>query len=380
MSNTPHDTNPSATTDTPQVNPQVEQQLNALRQRIDTIDRELVRLLNERAQVVVDVGKVKRDGDAPIYVPHRERAVLEQVRQHNQGPLPDACLEAIWRELMSGSFALEKPLRVGYLGPAGSFTHLAARRKFGASVEYDGLDTIAGIFEEISRGHVDLGLVPIENSGIGGIGETLDAFLDAPVRVYGEVQIGVHHNVLSRGRPDTIRNIYSKPEVFAQCRRWLTVQLTQAERIPVASSSKAAAMAAEDPTAAAIGSSLAAELYSLPILFANVEDNPNNITRFFIISTHSAKPTGDDKTAIMFTTSHKPGALTSVLDVFRDYEINLTHIDKRPSRRVNWEYYFFIDAVGHEQDAKMQAAIEAARTHCLQLTVLGSFPKAREVL
>lgn len=363
--------------DTPDV---VEAALRPLRERIDTLDKQLIDLLNERARVVVEVGKVKRDTSAPIYAPDREQRVLEQIRKYNEGPLPDPCVEAIWRELMSGSFALERPLRIGYLGPPGSFTHLAARRKFGASVEYDGIVDIASIFEEVSRGHVDLGLVPIENSYIGGIGETLDAFLDSGVKVYAEVLIGVHHNLLANCEPEKITKVCSKPEVFSQCRQWLSVQLKQAERVPVASSSRAAEIAAQEPHTAAIASELAAELYGLKVVFENIEDNPNNITRFFVISKESAKPSNDDKTAIMFTTAHKPGALASVLDVMRDHGVNLTHIDKRPSRRVNWEYYFFIDCGGHQTDPKVAKAIEAAREHCLQLTVLGSFPKARDVL
>ncbi len=355
-------------------------ELEPLRRRIDELDQQIIKLLNERAKVVVNIGQVKQNDNTPIYVPDREKQVLERVRKHNEGPLPDSCVEAIWRELMSGSFALERPLRVGYLGPPGSFSHLAARRKFGASIEYDALESIAGVFDEVSRGHIDLGLVPIENSYMGGITESLDEFLDSKVRVYGEVLIGIHHNVLSNDKIADITRVYSKPEVFAQCRQWLNVQLRDAERIPVASSSKAAEMASREKGAAAIGSSLAAELYGLQTVFANIEDNPNNTTRFLIIGPHDARPTGDDKTAMMFTTAHKAGALAEVLDVFRDHGLNLTHIDTRPSRRVNWEYYFFIDCRGHFTDPNVARAIDAARPHCLQLSVLGSFPRAAEIL
>jgi len=355
--------------------------LAPLRKRIDSLDKQLVELLNERANVVVEIGKVKqRSGDSPIYVPDRERQVLQQVRAHNKGPLPDSCVVAIWRELMSGSFALERPLRVGYLGPAGSFSHLAARKKFGASVEYDNLEDIQSVFDEIGRKHLDLGLVPVENSEIGGIGETLDSFLDTQAQVYGEVLINIHHNLLANGPTEKITKIYSKPEVFSQCRKWLAVQLRQAERIGVASSSKAAEMAAKEPNTAAIGSTLAAETYSLQVPFANIEDNPNNTTRFFIIAPHTAKPTGDDKTAIMFTTAHKAGALAEVLDVFRDKNLTLTNIANRPSKRVNWEYFFFIECPGHQTDANVIEALEEAKKHCLQLTILGSFPRAKEVL
>jgi chorismate mutase/prephenate dehydratase len=359
---------------------QAQAALEPLRERIDALDGQIVDLLNERARIVVEIGKLKRSGGGPIYAPERERAVLQQVRRRNKGPLSDSCLEAIWRELMSGSFALERPLRVGYLGPPGSFSHLAARRKFGASVEYDGVDVISAVFEEIARGHIDYGLVPIENSAIGAIGETHDSFLNYNVQVCAELLISIHHNLLSNEPPEKITRIYSKPEVLAQCRKWLSVQLQQAEKMPAPSSSKAADMAAKEPGAAAIGSTLAAEIYGLKVQFANIEDNPQNITRFFIIGKQAAKPTGDDKTSLMFTTEHKAGALTSVLDVFRDHGINLTHIDKRPSQRANWEYIFFVDLLGHQTEENVAKAIDEARGHCLQLAVLGSFPRAIEVL
>jgi len=374
----------------------IQQKLAPLRVQIDELDRQIVELLNRRANIVIEVGKIKHSadsgstgesaaGNAPakppqIYVPEREQQVLAQVRAYNKGPLPDRCLMAIWRELMSGSFALERPLRIGYLGPAGSYSHMAAKLKFGSSVEYDSLDDISGVFEEIVRGHVDLGLVPIENSYIGGIGETLDSFRDNRVHVCGEVLIGIHHNLLSNTPAEEVKKIYSKPEVFSQCRRWLGLQLVHAEKVPVASSSKAAEIAAKEPGSAAIGSILAAETYDLAIQFANIEDDPNNVTRFFIISLNSAKPTGDDKTSLMFTTVHKAGALAEVLNIFRDHGLNLTHIDKRPSKLENWEYVFFIDCLGHQSDPTVASAIEAARKHCLHLTVLGSFPRAKEAL
>ena len=354
--------------------------LEALRQHIDTLDEQLVALLNERAKVVVKIGQVKRDDNAPVYSPERERRVLKQIRDWNTGPLPNSCVEAIWREVMSGSFVLEKPLRIGYLGPPGTFSHLAARRKFGASIEYDNLDSIHAVFEEITRGHIDLGMVPIENSTEGSVSDTLDSFVDSAVRIYAEVLINIHHNLLANCDPEQIERVYSHPQALAQCRKWLSVQLHQAERIPVASTSKAAELAADDDRGAAIGSPLAGEIFGLKTQFADIEDNPKNTTRFFVIGKQAAPRSGDDKTAIMFTTVHKPGSLSQVLDVFRDQDLNLTHIDKRPSQRVNWEYYFFVDFLGHGEDQNVRAAIETARKHCLQLTVLGSFPRAEDMI
>jgi chorismate mutase/prephenate dehydratase len=358
----------------------LEADLAPWRAKIDEVDQKIIELLNERARAVIEVGRIKRDNDCPVYAPDREKHVLERVRSLNRGPLPQTCVDAVWRELMSGCLALERKLRVGYLGPPGSFSHLAARQKFGASVAYVDQEDIPEVFHEIVRGRIDLGLVPIENSIIGGIGETLDAFLDSPVKVFAEVLINVHQNLLASGPLEGIQRVCSKPQVFSQCRQWLSTNLRQVEKIPVASSSKAAEMARNDPGTAAIGSSLAGEIYGLQTLCANIEDNPNNITRFFVLSTQKAKPSGQDKTAIMFTTTHEAGALVKVLEVFRDHKLNLTHIDKRPSKRVNWEYYFFVDFLGHESEPHVAEAIEAARARCLQLTVLGSFPRANEVV
>jgi chorismate mutase/prephenate dehydratase len=354
--------------------------LPALRLKIDDLDRKIVDLLNERARIVVQVGKAKLADGAPSYAPDREHAVLKRIAEINQGPLPPKTLQAIYRELMSGSFALEKPLRVSFLGPEGSFSHLAAQRKFGMSVEYLPVADIRAVFEEVVRGHCDLGLVPIENSVGGEVIDTLDAFIHTPVRICAEVIVEIHLNLLANCPPEDIKIIASKPEVFAQCRNWISTSFNDAQLVPVASSSKAAEMATTEEGLAAIGSTLGAELYGLKIVFANIEDNPLNQTRFFVISTTPAKRTGTDKTAIMFTTAHKAGALVEVLNMFSRHGINLTNIDTRPSMRRNWEYYFFVDAEGHCEDSNFAQALEEARQHCGQLHVLGSFPKAREPL
>jgi chorismate mutase/prephenate dehydratase len=364
-----------ASEDTP-----VSQPLQQLRQQIDALDVQIVRLLNDRAKVVVEIGKLKQQTNAPIYAPDREKLVLEKVRELNQGPLPDRCLEAVYRELMSGSFALEKPLRIGYLGPAGTFSHAAALRKFGSSVEYVPLADISSVFEEVVRGHIDYGLVPVENSLHGGVIDTLDAFLNSSARICAEVRITIHHYLLAREPWEKVRSIYSKPEVFSQCRKWLSAVAKDRDIQGVASTSKAAELAAQQEGVAAIGTKIAGELHGLQVLFENIEDDCENETRFLVIGREPARRTGDDKTAIMFTTAHKPGALAEVLDVFKENGINLTDIEKRPSKKVNWEYYFFIDAQSHIDDPSMKKAVEQAKAHCLQLTVLGSYPRAVEVL
>jgi chorismate mutase/prephenate dehydratase len=363
-------------------------ELDALRVRIDEIDHRLIAMLNERASVVARVGEVKRATGAPIYAPHREAEVLKRVIAMNKGPLSDRAIEGVYRELMSGSFAIEQPLRIGYLGPPGSFSHQAAVTHFGASVAYEDLHAIDGVFTEVARGHVDYGLVPIENSTMGGIAETLDAFRDGAgqVNVYAEVLITIRHHLLANCEPSQVQRIHSKPEVFPQCRKWLATQYPQAELVPAASTSRAVMTARDeheaDPASgsAAIASSLAGNLYGVRTIFEDIEDNPNNITRFFVIARQEAGRTGDDKTSIHFQTEDKPGALARVLIEFDLARVNLTHIDKRPSGRENWRYSFFVDAEGHREDDRVVRAIEGAREHCASLTVLGSYPRARRIL
>lgn len=354
--------------------------LEELRKRIDELDHQLVKLLNERARVVVEIGKLKNQTGGQIYAPHREKKVFDKIIEANEGPLPDKCLVAIWRELMSGSFFLERPLRIGYLGPNGSFSHTAAMLKFGQSVEYEPLADIRSIFNEVSKGHCDLGLVPIENTTGGGVVETLDAFVDTDVKICSEVLMAIHHSLLANCALDQIEKIYSKPEVFAQCRNWLSATFKEAKTVSVASTAKAAQMAADEAKTAAIGSVVAGELYGLEIVCENIEDITNNVTRFLVVAKEDAKPTGDDKTAILFSTAHKAGALADVLDVARQYNINLTNIESRPSKKREWEYYFFMDFLGHRSDEQVKNGIEEARKHCLQLSILGSFPKATELL
>ena len=354
--------------------------LEELRQRIDEIDNHLVDLLNERAKIVIEVGELKNKTDKPIYAPDREKQVFAKILKANNGPLPDKCLKAIWRELMSGSFFLERPLRIGYLGPDGSFSHTAAMLKFGQCVEYEPLTDIASIFGQVSRGHCDLGMVPVENSTGGGVIETLDALIESNVKICAEVLLAIHHNLLANCNHDQITKIYSKPEVFAQCHKWLSATFKNVDTVPVASTARAAQMAAQEQGTAAIGSAVAAELYGLKVVYENIEDIAHNVTRFLVISCEDAKCTDDDKTAILFSTSHKAGALVDVLEVFRGHDINLTNIESRPGKKREWEYYFFMDFLGHRADEQVMRGIEEARKHCLQLSVLGSFPRAQDLL
>ncbi len=353
--------------------------LEELRKQVDQIDVRLIELLNERAKVVIEIGKVKGKDNTPIYSPHREKAVLDKVVKANKGPLPNRTLQAIWRELMSGSFYLERPLRIGYLGPEGSFTQTAAMMKFGQSVEYEALLDVRSIFDEVSRGHCDLGVVPIENSSGGSVVETFDAFVDTSVMICAEVYMVIHHNLLANCELEKIEKVYSKPEVFAQCRNWLSSTFKEAKTVAAASTAKAAQLAAAEPRAAAIGSEVAGELYGLKTIFENIEDISNNVTRFLVIGKEDARPSGDDKTAILLSTAHKAGALADVLAVFKEADINLTNIESRPSKKRQWEYYFFVDCSGHREQAKLKKCLEEVKKHCLQLSVLGSFPRCTEV-
>lgn len=373
-------------------NPEDSAKLADLRDRIDQVDQKLIDLLNARAKLVVDVGAFKRGSNTPIYAPHREAQVLAKALDRSQGPLPNRTIEGVYRELMSGSFALEQPLRIGFLGPPGSYSHQASVKQFGSSVDYEDLQLIGGVFTEVRRGHVSYGLVPIENSIGGGITETLDALAQnaGHVWVYAEVQIAIKHMLLTNCKPHDVRRIHSKPEVFAQCRNWLNTQYPNAALLPDASTSQAVQTAKKEnqtaleigaePGSAAIASELAGELYGLPVLFSNIADNPDNITRFYVISREQALPSGDDKTAVLFATDDKHGALVEVLQAFHVQGINLSHIDKRPSGRENWSYTFYIDALGHKDDENMQRAIAQARGHCKELHVLGSFPRSSRIL
>ena len=368
--------------DVPPVAPTPEQEAEFARWRdqIDALDQQLVLAMNERAKVVQQVGEAKRRLGYPVFAPHREREVLEKIKGLNQGPLTSRTLHAIWRQMMSGSFALERGLRIAYLGPRGSFSHLAATRQFGESVEHVDVRSIGNVFSEVATSHCDYGMVPYENSSGGSISDTLDAFLEHDVTVYAEVKVEIRHSLYAQGKPDDIRQVMSKPQVFDQCRRWLRTHLPQAELVPELSTSRAVERAASEPGVAAIGSEIAGDIYGVPALFRGIQDSSNNITRFLVIAREAARPTGEDKTTVMFVTKDRPGALVDVLADFQSSGLNLSHIDKRPSGRENWEYTFFVDVLAHRDAEAMQLAIEKAREHCVSLRVVGSYPRAQNVL
>jgi chorismate mutase / prephenate dehydratase len=353
--------------------------IDELRKRIDAIDPKLVELMNERARAAVEIGQLKREaGQESVYSPERERDVLERVLAANKGPLADATILAIWKEMMSGSLSLERAVKVVFLGPEGSFSHLAALEKFGRSVELIGVRDINSVFDQVARAAADYGIVPVENTTGGGIRDTMESFmwLHGPVKVCAEMAMPVHQNLLSKTTLERIKKVYSKPQVFDQCRQWLARNLPQADLVAVGSTTEAALLASRVDATAAIASSMAAELYGLNTLNPAIEDNPQNQTRFLVLGRESAKPTGRDKTCLLFSVSHKAGALVEVLEIFRRHGVNMSKIESHPSPTKSWEYFFFVDVEGHAQDENVAKALEETREHTTVLEVLGSFPVA----
>jgi chorismate mutase/prephenate dehydratase len=348
-----------------------------LRTQIDKLDLNILKLLNERAGCALEIGKFKTDDGADIFSPAREEEVLQHVLEANKGPLDLNCIRTIYRELMSGSRALQRILKVAYLGPEYSFSHLAAIERFGTAIEFLRVGTIASVFEEVNRGHADYGVVPLENSTDGRIADTLDMFTRLPqIKIHAEARLRIHHNLLANCSQPEIRRIYSKPQALSQCRNWLSKNVPHAALVEVASTAVAAELAQREPGAAAVASRQAASRYGLKILFPDIEDFPNNETRFAVIGMEPAAKSGRDRTAVMFQTAHEPGALVDALNVFKQSKINLTWIESFPARTAaaKQEYVFFVDFEGHSEDTKVKKTLDLLAKHCEKVVVLGSFP------
>ncbi|MBI5198258.1 MAG: prephenate dehydratase [Nitrospirae bacterium] len=352
-------------------------EMDDLRREIDGIDSEILKLLNRRANLAIRVGKIKADRKTDIHAPHREREVYDRMEKENQGPLPPEAVRTIFREIMSAALALEHPLRVAYLGPKATFTHLACLKQFGLSANFIPAASIKEVFGEVERGRVDYGVVPIENSTEGVVNHTLDMFVDSPLKINAEVLQEVSHHLLSvSGRMEDVKRIYSHPHAIAQCSHWLESHLPHVPVVEASSTARAAEMSEEDPTAAAIASELASKLYGLKIIKARIEDHAHNFTRFLVIGRGQVKKTGKDKTSIMFSVKDRVGALYQILQPLADLEINLTKIESRPSRKKVWEYLFFVDLEGHVEEEKIQKALSRLEEGCQFLKVLGSYPVA----
>ncbi|MDD5556761.1 MAG: prephenate dehydratase [bacterium] len=351
--------------------------IDELRKKIDAIDRRIVALIAARTRHVLRIGRIKKASGKGIYAPERERAVFERLARLDRGPLPLASLRAIWREIMSAAMAIEKELVIAYLGPEATFTHEAARSKFGSSVGYAPAVSIADVFSQVEGGRADYGVVPIENSIEGAVTHTLDMFMDARVRICAEIYLDISHCLLANCPRAAVRTIYSKSEVFGQCRSWIRGNFPAAELVDVSSTAKAAEIAAREKNAAALASELAAEIYGVGVLERGVEDSGRNETRFLVIGRSHAAPSGDDKTSIMVSVADRVGALHRMLLPFKKHGINLTKIESRPSKRKAWEYYFFIDLAGHIEDERVRKALKELERHCVFIEHLGSYPRAR---
>ncbi len=348
-----------------------------IRKEIDKIDREILNLLNKRAELALEIGKHKARMKKSTFTPERERQVLTRLMQANTGPLPNSALQAIYREIISASRALEKPLTIAYWGPPATNTHMAAISRFGSSCTFISMDTIPDVFSEVERGRADFGVVPIENSTEGVINHTLDTFLQSNLKICSEVYLPITHNLLSLANDlSEIKRIYSIPTAVAQCRNWLRANLPNAEIKEVSTTAKAAQTCTTEKDSAAIATSLAAEYYGLKILAEHIEDNPQNRTRFLVVGYNEPAPSGKDKTSLMFSVAHKAGSLFRALSAFEKYDINLTMIESRPTKLTPWEYVFFVDCQGHVKDPQIQKALNALKEYTLFITVLGSYPEA----
>jgi len=350
-----------------------------LRKKIDIIDGHILNLLEERARLSLSIGRTKSKKGANVYAPDREEEVYKKVIHRNKGPLSERSIKAVYREIMSASRSVQTALNIAYFGPRATFTHIAALKKFGASVDYVECAGIGEVFTEVERGRADYGVVPIENSTEGAVNYTLDIFVDSELKICSEVYLPIEHHLISRAKKlSSIKTVYSHEQVFAQCRLWLEANLPRATLTPVSSTTAAAVYALSGKKSAAITSKLAAEIYGgrLKILARSIQDSPHNITRFLVIGKHEVNPTRRDKTSVMFTMKDRAGALHDILAPFKKNRINLTKIESRPSKKKAWKYYFFVDMEGHRDEKNVKKALAALKKKCLLLKVLGSYPKS----
>ncbi len=351
--------------------------LSDYRKEIDRIDDEILRLLNERSKSVIEIGKLKKqkDADANLHTPAREAAIIDRLMRQSQGPFPTEAIRSVYREIMSASLSLEGPQKVAYLGPRATFTHMACMQKFGSSAQYIPVNSIKDVFSEVERSRAHFGVVPIENTTEGVVNHTLDMFIDSNLLIYGEVLQEVSHHLLSKsGVVGEVKKIYSHPHAIAQCRHWLETNLPHVPVSEVASTARAAEICVDDPSAGAIASELAAQLYGLKVIRSRIEDNMNNFTRFLVLSQKPPERTGKDKTSLMLSVKDKVGALYDLLRPFASHGLNMTKIESRPSRRKAWEYIFFVDVEGHMEEERVKKAVEEIKGRCLFMKVLGSYP------
>jgi chorismate mutase/prephenate dehydratase len=352
--------------------------LEELRKAIDQVDSQLLDLLNERATLVLQVGGLKKAENRAFHVPSREREIYERLTSRNPGPFPNEALKSVFREIISASLALEEPMKVAFLGPKATFSHLAAMQQFGLSAELIPQKSIPAVFEEVAKGRAQYGVVPVENSTEGVVSHTLDMFMESTLTINAEVLLEVSHYLLSRtGRLEDVKKVYSHPQPLAQCRHWLEENLPNVPVVDVASTTLAAQIVSEDYAAAAIASQYAATIYDLKVVRERIEDQVNNFTRFLIIGKQLAERSGDDKSSLMFAVKDEPGILYRMLEPFAKRGVNLSKIESRPMKKKAWEYIFFLDLLGHVADPPVAEAVEELKGYCQFVKVLGSYPRAK---
>lgn len=353
-----------------------EERIKDLRQRIDVLDSQIIHLLNERAEIVMEVGKAKGEGKASFYDPDREEEILKRLTTQSSGPFPKRAIASVFGEIISACRSLENGLTVVYLGPPASHTHQACVKHFGNSIEAISREDIRDIFESVEKEKADFGVVPIENSIEGIVGQTLDMFVESKVQIWGEISVKISHDLLSiSGKRKEIRKIVSHPLALAQCKEWLRKNFPHVEMVETGSTAKAAQIAVEDKTVAAVASSLAGQLYGLKVIESSIEDHIQNYTRFLILSRQSRGKTGKDKTSVLFSIPHSPGSLFRVLKPFDERKINLTKIESRPVKNKPWDYIFFLDFEGHIEDAPIHDLLEEMEDQVLFMKFLGSYPR-----
>jgi chorismate mutase / prephenate dehydratase len=353
--------------------------LKKLREQIDRLDESLLKLLNERGQLVESVGEEKLKTSQAVFVPSREKSLLQRLKRLNSGPLSNQAIQDVFNEIVHACRSLQKQLKISYFGPEATFTHQAAMKCFGPQAHFVPAHSIADVFAEVEKGRADYGVVPIENSTEGVVNHTLDMFIESNLSICAEVELPIWHYLLGRQRDyrkkGGIRALYSHYQALAQCRQWVEDHLPGVRVVESSSTSEAAKRASSTPRTAAIASRLAGELYGLDILESRIEDATHNYTRFLVIGTAEPQPTGHDKTSIMFSVKDRVGALHDMLVPFRKFRINMSKIESRPTRQRAWEYIFFVDFFGHRSDARVVKALELLERSCAFLKILGSYPR-----
>ena len=343
---------------------------------VDALDLKIVQLLNQRVQHAGEIGKIKHANGADYYDPTREAQVMAKVARLNPGPINNRTLQSVYREVISGSIALEKKLVIGYLGPEATYTHQAAIRNFGVSLDYRAIKTIPDVFAEVESGSADYGVVPIENSTEGAVFHSMDMLVESDLHICSQVYLPIEHCLISQSPLDQITEVRSKDQALGQCRDWLRTKLPNANLVDVVSTAEAVCTAKKDAAVAAVASELSAQRYDVPIQARSIQDKDDKVTRFLVIGKTRAKPLGDgrDKTSLVISLNDEPGALEKTLRPFASRGINLSKIESRPSRKKAWDYLFFIDFIGHYEDELTQAALAELEEHCSFVKWLGSYP------